>query len=48
VSVAETKVPGLADHLELPVSHTGLVLSRKVADAIDAFLRSGRFQQSPD
>lgn len=48
VSVAETKVPGLADHLELPVSHSGLVLSRDVADAIDGFLRSGRFQQSSD
>jgi len=44
VTVAETKVPGLADHLELPVSHTGLVLSRDVADAVDGFLRSGRFQ----
>lgn len=45
VAVAETKVPGLADHLELPVSHSGLVLSRKVADAADCFLRRGRFQQ---
>lgn len=45
VTVAETKVPGLADHLELPVSHTGLVLSRKVANAVDCFLRRGRFQQ---
>ena len=42
VTVAETKVPGLADHLELPVSHTGLVLSHEVADAIDGFLRRGR------
>ena len=45
VAVAETKAPGLADHLELPVSHSGLVLSRKVADAVDCFLRRGRFQQ---
>ena len=45
VTVAETKVPDLADHLELPVSHTGLVFSRQVAEAVDAFLRSGRFQQ---
>jgi len=43
VSVAETRAPGLADHAELPVSHTGLVLSREVAGAIDAFLRNGRF-----
>jgi len=46
VAVAETKVPGLADHLELPVSHSGLVLSGAVAEAVDAFLRSGRFQES--
>lgn len=48
VTVAETKAPGLADHLELPVSHSGLVLSRAVADAIDGFLRSGCFQQSSE
>ncbi|HMB38016.1 MAG TPA: alpha/beta hydrolase, partial [Wenzhouxiangellaceae bacterium] len=45
VTVAETKVPDLADHLELPVSHTGLVFSRQVAEAVDGFLRSGRFGQ---
>ncbi|MGM0659289.1 MAG: esterase/lipase family protein [Pseudomonadota bacterium] len=45
VTVAETKVPGLADHLELPVSHTGLVLAGKVADAIDGFLRTGSLKQ---
>lgn len=44
VSVAETQAPGLADHLELPVSHTGLVLSREVADMINRFLISGRMR----
>lgn len=48
VAVAETNAPGLADHLELPVSHTGLVLSRQVAEAVDAFLRTGCFRQSSD
>ncbi|PKL94433.1 MAG: alpha/beta hydrolase, partial [Gammaproteobacteria bacterium HGW-Gammaproteobacteria-8] len=43
VSVAETRIDGLADHLELPVSHTGLVLSRPVADAVARFLHQGRF-----
>lgn len=43
VAVAETRVPGLADHLELGVSHTGLVYSREVARATAVFLRSGRF-----
>ena len=44
VTVAETRVPGLADHLELPVSHTGLVLSREVSAATDRCLRTGRFR----
>ena len=43
VTVAETRMDGLADHLELPVTHTGLVLSGEVADAVDRFLRLGRF-----
>jgi len=48
VAVAETKVPGLVDHLELPVSHTGLVLSQKAATAVDAFLRKGHFRSSTE
>jgi len=44
VSVAETGLPGLADRIELPVSHTGLVLSARVADQIAAFLSDGRFR----
>ena len=43
VMVEETVLPGLADHLVLPVSHSGLVVSARVADEITAFLRSGRF-----
>lgn len=43
ISVAETRIDGLADHLELPVSHTGLVLSKSVAEAAARFLRTGRF-----
>lgn len=43
VSVAETRLTGAADHLELPVSHTGLVLSPRVVRAIDRFLRCGSF-----
>ena len=44
VSVAETQVPGLADHLELSVSHTGLVLSGGVAKAVHGFLVEGRLR----
>jgi pimeloyl-ACP methyl ester carboxylesterase len=46
VTVAETKLPRLADHLELPVSHTGLVLSDNVAQAVHRFLHSGRFRSN--
>lgn len=43
VAVAETHLPGIRDHLCLPVSHTGLVLSRDVADQAAAFLLRGEF-----
>lgn len=43
VSVAETRLPGSADQLQLSVSHTGLVLSARVADETAAFLKTGRF-----
>ena len=45
VQVEETKVPGLADHIELPVSHTGMLFSADVAQQCVAFLRRGRFQR---
>lgn len=43
VAVAETRLPGLADHLLLPVSHSGLMWSRAAAAATVRFLRDGRF-----
>jgi len=43
VSVSETRLPGSAVHLQIPVSHTGLVLSAKVAAATATFLSQGRF-----
>ena len=43
VSVDETRLTGAADHIELPVSHTGLVLSPRVVRAVDRFLRFGSF-----
>ena len=46
IAVSETRLPGCADAIELPVSHTGLVLSPAVADQVVAFLRSGRFQST--
>lgn len=46
VTLAETCLPGIADHLALPVSHTGLVLSRAVAEQCGWFLRYGSFRRS--
>lgn len=45
VRVEETQVPGLADHLLLPVSHTGMLLSEAVAAQCIAFLLNGRFSR---
>ena len=43
VCIWETQLPGLADHRVLPVSHTGLILSRAAAGMAAGFLRQGRF-----
>ena len=44
IAVAETRLPGATDQLELPVSHTGLVLASEVVAATAAFLRGGCFR----
>jgi len=43
VLVGETRLPGATDHLTLPVSHMGMLLSSRVARATGTFLRDGRF-----
>jgi len=43
VSVNETRLPGVTEHLILPVNHIGLVFSSKVADQTAHFLRFGKF-----
>ncbi len=43
VSVAETQLPGIKDHLEISVSHTGLLVSTLVASQTAYFLRHGEF-----
>ena len=43
VTVAETRLAAASDHIELPVTHTGMLLSRRVARQVGAFLRDGRF-----
>jgi pimeloyl-ACP methyl ester carboxylesterase len=43
IFVDETRLPGISQHLVMPVSHTGLLISRPVARQVGAFLRSGKF-----
>ena len=43
VGVVETRLEGLADHIVLPCSHTGLIFSAQAARQAVAFLREGRF-----
>jgi len=43
VAVSETRLPGATDHVSLPVSHLGLLVSPRVAHETGLFLREGRF-----
>jgi pimeloyl-ACP methyl ester carboxylesterase len=45
VAVAETYVPGMRDHVVLPVSHTAMLVSSAVTQQACAFLANGRFDR---
>lgn len=47
VSVEETRLPGIKDHLVLPVNHTWMLVSRRVADQAAHFIRQGVFRHDP-
>ncbi len=44
VALAETRLPGAADFIALPVAHSEMLASRHCAAQIAAFLESGRFR----
>ena len=43
VAVSETRMPGATDHIVLPVSHLGMLISSRVAEETGRFLTEGRF-----
>jgi len=45
VAVEETYLDGMADHVVLPVTHTGMLASASVAEHVVRFLDTGRFIQ---
>jgi len=46
VSVEETQLPGLTDHIVVPATHTGLLFSDEAAAQTVAFLRNKRFHHA--
>jgi pimeloyl-ACP methyl ester carboxylesterase len=46
VSVAETCLPGITDHLEVARGHMGMLLSRVVAAQCAWFIRHGKFRRN--
>jgi hypothetical protein len=46
VMVSETKLPGMKDHLVLPVSHSVMLVSGEVARQTEHFLRRGTFDHA--
>ena len=44
VAIAETQLPGLADHVVVDASHSGLLFSTEAAEQATVFLRAGHFR----
>jgi triacylglycerol lipase len=48
VTVAETRLPGMAQHVSVPGGHTFIMFRRDVRDLVHAFLRDGQFPALPE
>ena len=46
VCVDETRLPGLRDHLTVPVSHSGMIVSTRVMRQVCNFLEHGHFARA--
>lgn len=46
VAVSETRLPGIADHLEINYSHTTMLFAHEVVEQCDHFARHGTFARS--
>ena len=47
VTVEETTIEGMSERISLPVGHSQMLISGRVADQISAFLDHGRFAPDP-
>ncbi|MBT8090468.1 MAG: alpha/beta hydrolase [Gammaproteobacteria bacterium] len=47
IAVSETRFEGATDHLVMPVSHKGMLVSSDVADQAASFLKRGEFLREP-
>ncbi|SHO54929.1 esterase/lipase family protein [Vibrio quintilis] len=48
VTLEETKITGMTDHLEINHTHTSLIFSNEVAEQIDYFIRYNCFFRQPE
>jgi len=48
VGLEETAVEGMAERLELPIGHSAMLISSRVAAQVAAFLSDGKFTKNPD
>ena len=46
VYVEETKIEAAVDHIIMPVSHTGMLVNKEVANQVIYFLQYGKFKRS--